>query len=151
MAAELARLALEDGIATFIVTAKDQRTMMDFAAEVAPRVREAVEEARLRGSGPPLAAVEASPASASALVQTATHIETEDERLGVAPTPDERIRLSERAPWDDSTRPHRARSGPEVNYTDQGRRDGKQLIEVHDLLRSELSELRDILRQGVPR
>jgi hypothetical protein len=34
-----------------------------------------------------------------------------------------------------------------VSYTDQGRRDGKQLIEVHDLLRSELSELRDILRQ----
>src|ERR1700737_3081430 len=52
MAAELARLALEDGIATFIVTANDPRTMTDFAAEVAPRVREAVEEARLRGSDP---------------------------------------------------------------------------------------------------
>jgi hypothetical protein len=34
-----------------------------------------------------------------------------------------------------------------VNYTDQGRRVGKQLIEVHDVLRGELSELRDILRQ----
>ncbi|HEY8767194.1 MAG TPA: LLM class flavin-dependent oxidoreductase [Dehalococcoidia bacterium] len=56
-AAELARLALEDGIATFIVTANDPRTMTDFAAEVAPRVREAVEEARLRGLGPPRAAV----------------------------------------------------------------------------------------------
>ena len=147
MAAELARLALEDGIATFIVTAKDQRTMTDFAAEVAPRVREAVEEARLRGSGPPDAAVGSSLVRASPQVQTATHFETEDERLGVAPTPDERTRLSERAPWDESTRPHRDRSGPEVSYTDQGRRDGKQLIEVHDLLRSELSELRDILRQ----
>jgi hypothetical protein len=57
---------------------------------------------------------------ASTPLQAATHFETEDERLGVAPTPDERIRLSERAPWDDSTRPHRKRSGPEVNYTDQG-------------------------------
>jgi alkanesulfonate monooxygenase SsuD/methylene tetrahydromethanopterin reductase-like flavin-dependent oxidoreductase (luciferase family) len=146
-AAELARLALEDGIATFIVTANDPRTMTDFAAEVAPRVREAVEEARLRGLGPPNAAVGSSMVRASTPLQAATHFETEDERLGVAPTPDERIRLSERAPWDDSTRPHRDRSGPEVNYTDQGRRDGQQLIEVHDLLRSELSELRGILRQ----
>jgi alkanesulfonate monooxygenase SsuD/methylene tetrahydromethanopterin reductase-like flavin-dependent oxidoreductase (luciferase family) len=129
-AAELARLALEDGIATFILTANDPRAMMDFAAEVAPRVREAVEEARLRGLGPPHAAVGSALVRASAQVQPATHFETEDERLGVAPTPDERIRLSERAPWDDSTRPHRGRSGPEVNYTDQGRRDGKQLIEV---------------------
>src|SRR3984893_15890710 len=147
MAAELARLALEDGIATFIVTANDPRTMTDFAAEVAPRVREAVEEARLRGLGPPNAAVGSSMVRASTPLQAATHFGTEDERLGVAPTPDERIRLSERAQWDDSTRPHRDRSGPEVNYTDQGRRDGKQLIEVHDLLRRELSELRDILRQ----
>jgi hypothetical protein len=147
MAAELARLALEDGIATFIVTANDPRTMTDFAAEVAPRVREAVEEARLRGFGTPHAAVGSSVVRASAPVQEPMHFETEDQRLGVAPTPDERIRLSERAPWDGSTRPHRDRSGPEVNYTDQGRRDGKQLIEVHDLLRSELSELRDILRQ----
>jgi alkanesulfonate monooxygenase SsuD/methylene tetrahydromethanopterin reductase-like flavin-dependent oxidoreductase (luciferase family) len=147
MAAELARLALEDGISTFVVTANDPRTMTDFAAEVAPRVREAVEEARLRGLSPPGAAVGSSPVSASAQAQTATHFETEDERLGVAPTQDEGVRLSERAPWDESTRPHRDRSGPEVNYTDQGRRDGKALIEVHDLLRSELSELRDILRQ----
>ena len=112
MAAELARLALEDGISTFVVTANDPRTMTDFAAEVAPRVREAVEEARLRGLSPPRAAVGSSPVSASAQAQTATHFETEDERLGVAPTQDEGVRLSERAPWDESTRPHRDRSGP---------------------------------------
>jgi hypothetical protein len=34
-----------------------------------------------------------------------------------------------------------------VNYTDQGRRVAKQLIEVHDILRGELSDLRAILRQ----
>src|SRR6202163_4637659 len=89
MAAELARLSLEDGISTFIVTANDQRTMKDFAAEVAPRVREAVEEGRLHGLGPSHAAVGSSLVSASAPVQTATHLETEAERLGVAPTPDE--------------------------------------------------------------
>jgi hemerythrin HHE cation binding domain-containing protein len=48
---------------------------------------------------------------------------------------------------DDSTRPHRKRSGPDVNYTDEGRRIGEGLVELHDMLRSELSELRGILRQ----
>jgi alkanesulfonate monooxygenase SsuD/methylene tetrahydromethanopterin reductase-like flavin-dependent oxidoreductase (luciferase family) len=124
-AAELARLALDDGIGTFIVTVREPRAIADFASEVAPRVREAVEEARLRG-----------PAG-----------QAEDERLGVTPTPDDAIRLSDRAPWDDSTRPRRPRSGPEVTYTGQGRRASKQLIAVHDMLRSELSDLRHILRQ----
>jgi hemerythrin-like domain-containing protein len=34
-----------------------------------------------------------------------------------------------------------------VTYTEQGRRVSKQLIDVHDVLRGELTELRDILRQ----
>ena len=145
-AAELARLALEHGIGTFIVTVNDPRAMADFASEVAPRVREAVEEARLRGPGAPPAAVAAAAVGTSAPAEAAAG-ETEDERLGVTPTPDQAIRLSDRAPWDDSTRPRRDRSGPEGHYTDQGRRVSKQLIEVHDLLRGELSDLRDILRQ----
>ncbi len=135
-AAELARLALEDGIGTFVVTANDPGAIANFASEVAPRVREAVEEARRRGPGAPPAAVEAEAAG-----------ETEDHRLGVRPTPDEAIRLSDRAPWDNSTRPRRDRPGPEVIYTDRGRRVAKQLIAVHDLLRGELSDLRHILRQ----
>jgi hypothetical protein len=67
--------------------------------------------------------------------------------LGATPTPDDTIRLSDRTPWDESTRPRRHRSGPEENYTDQGRRVSKPLLVVHDLLRSELSDLRGILRQ----
>jgi alkanesulfonate monooxygenase SsuD/methylene tetrahydromethanopterin reductase-like flavin-dependent oxidoreductase (luciferase family) len=148
-AAELARIALEDGIGTFIVTVDDPGAMTYFASEVAPRVREAVKEARLlRGPGAPPS--ETAPVSAGAGARAeaaATPGGTEDERLGVAPTPDPETRLSDRAPWDESARPHRDRSGPEVKYTDQGRRAGKQLVELHDMLRSELSEVRDILRQ----
>ncbi len=33
----------------------------------------------------------------------------------MTPTPHEAIRLSDRAPWDGSTRPRRDRSAPEVN------------------------------------
>jgi alkanesulfonate monooxygenase SsuD/methylene tetrahydromethanopterin reductase-like flavin-dependent oxidoreductase (luciferase family) len=145
MAAELARLALEHGIGTFIVTINDPRAIAHFASEVAPRVREAVAQARLRGPGAPPAPVEAAVVGGGA--PAAAPGEIEDERLGVMPTPDEAIRLSDRAPWDDSTRPRRDRSGPEVNYTDQGRRVSKQLVEVHDLLRGELTDLRGILRQ----
>jgi alkanesulfonate monooxygenase SsuD/methylene tetrahydromethanopterin reductase-like flavin-dependent oxidoreductase (luciferase family) len=50
-AAELTRLALEDGIGTFIINAVDPRAITDFASEVAPRVREAVEQTRSRGQG----------------------------------------------------------------------------------------------------
>jgi alkanesulfonate monooxygenase SsuD/methylene tetrahydromethanopterin reductase-like flavin-dependent oxidoreductase (luciferase family) len=148
-AAELARLALEDGIGTFIVTANDPGAIADFASEVAPRVREAVEEARLRGPAAARAAVEAAAVGGSPPTEAeqAAPGQTEDERLGVTPTPADAIRLSDRAPWDETTRPRRDRTGPEVTYTDRGRRVSKQLIAVHDLLRSELSDLRHILRQ----
>jgi alkanesulfonate monooxygenase SsuD/methylene tetrahydromethanopterin reductase-like flavin-dependent oxidoreductase (luciferase family) len=148
-AAELARLALEHGIGTFIVTVNDPRAMAHFASEVAPRVREAVEQSRqprTGGPGAPPAPVEAAVVGGAPRAAAATG-ETEDQRLGVRPTPDEAIRLSDRAPWDDSTRPRRDRSGAEVNYTDQGRRVSKQLVEVHDMLRGELTDLRGILRQ----
>jgi alkanesulfonate monooxygenase SsuD/methylene tetrahydromethanopterin reductase-like flavin-dependent oxidoreductase (luciferase family) len=148
-AAQLARLALEDGIGTFVVTANDPGAIANFATEVAPRVREAVQEARLHGPAAALAAVEAAAVGSSTPTEAeeAAPGDLGDEQLGVRPTPDEAIRLSDRAPWDDSTRPRRDRSGPEVIYTDRGRRVAKQLIAVHDLLRRELSDLRHILRQ----
>jgi hypothetical protein len=147
-AAELARLALEDGIGTFILAGNDPRGIADFASEVAPRVREAVEQARLRGPGrPPAVAGAAAIGTCPPAEEAEAPGETEDQRLWLAPTPDQGIRLSGPAPWDEWARPRRDRSGPEVTYTDQGRRVGKTLIEVHDMLRGELSDLRDILRQ----
>jgi hemerythrin-like domain-containing protein len=68
-------------------------------------------------------------------------------RLRLAPTPDDGTRLSERVPWDESTRPRRPESAAEVTYTNRGRGVGKHLIDVHDMLRSELTELRSVLGQ----
>ncbi|MDQ1618558.1 MAG: hypothetical protein QOE19_1127 [Actinomycetota bacterium] len=148
-ATELARLALDDGIGTFIVTANDPGAIADFAAEVAPRVREAVEQARLRGpaAAPAAAGSVAVASSPPTEAEQAAPGESEDEQLGVTPTPDDAIRLSDRAAWDETTRPRRDQTGPAVTYTDQGRRASQQLIAVHDLLRNELSDLRHILRQ----
>jgi hypothetical protein len=72
---------------------------------------------------------------------------SEYERLGVAPTPDDGTRLSERAAWDEATRPHRAPSGEDVRYSERGRHTGQHLIDVHDMLRRELDELRKLLEQ----
>lgn len=72
---------------------------------------------------------------------------SEYERLGVTPTPDDGTRVSDVAPWDEATRPHRSPSGPEVAYSDTGRQVGQHLVDVHDMLRRELSELREIVAQ----
>ena len=72
---------------------------------------------------------------------------TEYDRLGVTPTPDDGARLSAAAAWDEATRPHRPESGPDVTYTRRGRLVGQHLVDVHDMLRSELRELRDVLAQ----
>ncbi|MET0559730.1 MAG: hemerythrin domain-containing protein [Solirubrobacterales bacterium] len=70
----------------------------------------------------------------------------ESERLGVTPTPDDGERLGE-VPWDETTRPHREPSGAEGTYTEQGRQVGQHLVDVHDMLRRELGELRDVVAQ----
>lgn len=72
--------------------------------------------------------------------------EPDYERLGVTPTPDDGGRHGE-VPWDESTRPHRRPSGEEVAYTEQGRQVGQHLVDVHDMLRRELGELRDVVGQ----
>ena len=69
------------------------------------------------------------------------------ERLGVTPTPDDGVRLSPSLPWEESTRPRRGGSGPEVTYGAQSRALGKHLIDVHDMLRKELTEVRSIVAQ----
>jgi hemerythrin-like domain-containing protein len=72
---------------------------------------------------------------------------SEYERLGVTPTPDDGTRLSEQAAWDEATRPHRAPSSEDTAYSDRGRHTGQHLIDVHDMLRRELDELRKLLEQ----
>ena len=141
--AELTRLALEDGIGTFILMADDPDSIRTYATKIAPAVRDAVAAERSRTGGPGGAVR----AAATAAVESERKEEGESEydRLGVTPTPDDGNRLSAKAPWDESTRPRRPRSGPEVIYTERGRQVGKHLIDVHDSLRTELTQLRDIL------
>jgi alkanesulfonate monooxygenase SsuD/methylene tetrahydromethanopterin reductase-like flavin-dependent oxidoreductase (luciferase family) len=113
---EFTRLAREERIDTFIVITDDPR-VIEALGQVAVAVRE--------GATP--------------------EPEPEPRGLGITPTPDGGARLSESLPWDESTRPHRPPSGADVTYSRRGRLVGKHLIDVHDMLRQELTERRELV------
>ena len=71
--------------------------------------------------------------------------------LGITPTPELRRGFRAPMPWDESTRPHHE-PPPCASYTEHGRAVGQHLVDVHDMLRGELGELRDLVahvRAGV--
>ena len=123
---EYVRLALEDGIGTFIVMTDDPAVIERLAGEIAPAVRAGSPRRRCPGRR---GEREAAPA------------------LGVTPTPDDGTRLSGALPWDESARPHRPEPPAGTTYTDRGRQAGQHLIDVHDMLRLELTELREVVAQ----
>ena len=67
------------------------------------------------------------------------------ERLGVFPTVDSGVRLSDAQLWDESARPSLSASPADVTYTRVGRAIGSHLIAVHDHLRGELDNVRDLV------
>jgi hypothetical protein len=71
----------------------------------------------------------------------------EDERLTLTPTPDDGVRLTGAMPWDESTRPHRRPLPEGTVYSRRGRLVGRHLIDVHDMFRGELSQLRRLLAE----
>ena len=67
--------------------------------------------------------------------------------LAVTPTPDDGQRLSDEQPWDESTRPTGPAPDPSREYTPGQQAAGRHLIDVHDALRRELTQLRDLIEQ----
>ena len=132
-AEEMTRLALEGGIGTFILTGDDADTIRALAGELAPAVRDRVAAARDGGGSPATAA--------------GTGPRRDGTRLGIEPTPDDGTRLSATIPWDESTRPAGLAPPPGATYTEPGRQVGRHLIDVHDMLRRELDELRGIVAE----
>src|SRR5699024_7782914 len=143
--------ALGHGIGTFIVAADDPTTIQRLGQEVAPAVREVVAAERASVATPEIPADTPGAAPATdrhGRVVTTSRIEEPGDpgtgqygRLGVPPTPDDGARRGATRPWDETTRPRRAESGPEVTYTRRGAQVGKHLIDVHDMLRDELDQV----------
>lgn len=62
----------------------------------------------------------------------------------IAPTPDPGVRLTGHTLWDESTRPQ---APPGYEYTPRDHNIGARLVEVHDHLRAELTQVRAIIGQ----
>ncbi|BBH69139.1 hypothetical protein ACTI_58240 [Actinoplanes sp. OR16] len=127
-AEELADLALTDGVSTFILATDDPGDLRTFAQEVAPAVRELVAAER---QGSPAKKVE--------------RVIGDD--FGVVPTADDGVRRSKVQPWDESTRPTGPAHDPGRTYTAHENAAGQHLIDVHDHLRAELTQIHELIRQ----
>jgi alkanesulfonate monooxygenase SsuD/methylene tetrahydromethanopterin reductase-like flavin-dependent oxidoreductase (luciferase family) len=166
---QLAGLALDEGMSGFVLMADDAETVDRFAAEVAPAVRELVATERAaggRGAGPVRPEADGpdgalpTPITDTALVTSVTAADEASrsaaskatarllrERLGIEPTPDPGTRLSSETLWDESARPVAPVPDPAEKYSANGRSHARDLVAIHDHLRSELAQLRDMVSQ----
>ena len=142
-AEQLAELVLEQGMSTFILGADDPDMVRRYAVEVVPLVRELVSgerERRAAGSGSAGSGAAGSDVAGSAVVESAAA------GLTVRPTPDDGTRLTDAVPWDETGRPsHTDTSGRTYGEFDNAA--PQHLVDIHNGLRSELAQLREILDQ----
>ena len=65
----------------------------------------------------------------------------------MAATPDPGVRLSDETLWDEAARPVAPAPDPDADYSEAGRSHARDLVAVHDHLRAELAQLRDMIAQ----
>jgi Hemerythrin HHE cation binding domain len=73
---------------------------------------------------------------------------TARDALGVTPTPDTGERLSTVRVWDEATRPTGPQPRPGAAYSAHGRAIARHLVGIHDHLRAELAQIRDLIGQA---
>ncbi len=148
-AEDLAGLALDEGLSTFILGTDDPAVLERFTAEVAPAVRDQVDAERARRhvfdprSGPVTVGADVARDEGSAAGRAAA--------VAVTPTPDDGVRLSDERLWDEATRPTTLGvadgRGEHPAYDERGAATAQHLIDVHDALRAELAQVRSIVEQ----
>jgi alkanesulfonate monooxygenase SsuD/methylene tetrahydromethanopterin reductase-like flavin-dependent oxidoreductase (luciferase family) len=152
-AEQLAELVIEQRFGGFIVIGDDPDVLRRFAGEVAPAVRELVAaehstrhpEPSTTASSPTTAAGDTAPRTAGA--GSGAGGAGRAAVLGVVPTPDDGMRLSDRRVWDETTRPTGPAPDPDRAYTAHEQAGGRHLVDVHDGLRAELERMRDLVDQ----
>ncbi|RZT07410.1 alkanesulfonate monooxygenase SsuD/methylene tetrahydromethanopterin reductase-like flavin-dependent oxidoreductase (luciferase family) [Kribbella sp. VKM Ac-2569] len=122
---QLTELTLGEGMSTYILASDNPDDIRRFA-EVAAGVRDAVAVAR---SGA---------VAAGRVVATG---------FGVVPTPAPAVRRSAVQLLDESARPTGPAQDPSRTYTPYQLQSGQHLIDVHDHLRAELDQVRDLVEQ----
>ncbi|WP_432477998.1 LLM class flavin-dependent oxidoreductase [Nocardioides sp. GXQ0305] len=136
-AEQLAELTLEVGTSTYVLGTDDPDAVRRWATEVAPAVRELVDAERgrrARGEAPsaePTAAPEGVPAR---------------QALEVRATPAPDAPVAGDVPWDEADRP--THDEPvDASYAPELQAHAQHLVDIHDALRSELAQVRDLLDQ----
>nr|BFE56657.1 hypothetical protein GCM10020063_011830 [Dactylosporangium thailandense] len=157
---QLAELAVTEGMSAFIlmVQAGGDEDLERFAMEVAPAVRELVTAERTRPGAARApekaesfeAAEGAAVAGAGEVIEVArpgaVAVRAHNETLAT-PTADDGTRLSSERLWDESERPEGPESDLTVRYSARQRASGQHLVDVHDHLRQELAQVRDLVEQ----
>lgn len=145
---QLTELTLTEGMSTYILASDDPEDIRRFA-DVAPAVREAVAAAR---STAPAGAFTVStgpvpPAGSAAAAEPAAAAPAMRGNFTVVPTPPPAAKRSAVQPWDESERPTGPALDPTRVYSPQQLASGEHLIQVHDHLRAELEQIRDLVEQ----
>ncbi|WP_151526817.1 LLM class flavin-dependent oxidoreductase [Serinicoccus kebangsaanensis] len=149
-AEQLAELTLDVGMSCYVLGTDDPDTVRRYAAEVAPATRELVEAERARraaGDDRGAAATPPDPAERDPGGPVVTGGGAGAPRGAggghtVTATPDDGTRLSPSMPWDEPARPSVA-AGEPGGHPEQA----QHLVDIHDGLRSELAQVRDVLEQ----
>ena len=126
----LAELTLEYGVSGFVLGTDDPRVIQRYGQETAPAVRALVDAER---AGQRLAATSV--------------VAPEPAPVAVQATPDDGQRLSATSPWDESARPTAPVPAAEPGDSERGSAVSAHLVEVHDALRAELGQVRDLVDQ----
>ncbi|HET7399526.1 MAG TPA: LLM class flavin-dependent oxidoreductase [Intrasporangium sp.] len=145
-AEQLAGLTLEAGMSTYILGSDDPDDLRRFATEVAPAVRDLVAAERAHRAGAPLVAGEPEVPVVRPRPPAAPSAEPAAYSLAVRPTPDDGRRLSGRMPWSETDRPEAEKPGTAA-YTAHHQAVPQHLLDVHDHLRAELGQVRDVVSQ----
>lgn len=146
---QLAALTLEHGMATFVLGTDDPGLVQAWAREVAPATRELVEAERARRASGSAAGPVDEPVEVQD--EPAPGIETSRRQASAAPpfvpTPDDGRRLTGDLPWDETSRPRYPDTSDSSGYTEAQLAVPRHLVDVHDHLRSELAQVRDVVDQ----
>ena len=147
-AEQLAELTLTEGMSTFFLGTDDPDVIQRFAGEVAPTVRDLVAVERSAVAARPVTSARPVDVPASAVDGPAFGAAASlCDSFGVVPTPDDGLRRSAERPWDEAERPTGPARDRTRSYTAQQQATGQHLIDVHDSLRAELTQLHDVIGQ----
>ena len=130
-AEQLTELTLSTGTSAYILMVSSATDLRRFAEEIAPATRELVAEARGRPAQ--------EPPPSPVVFESAAPLAT--------PTPEPERWLSEERAWDETTRPTGPVRDSSRAYGSREQAAGRHLIDVHDALRAELAQLRDLVGQ----